>query len=938
MTFIDYGSVPKVTLLAVVRTGNIDEGEDTWLPDVAVEMLKEGTTTRSAYDIAKAAAGMGGALGLGVGAEQTTASISVLSDHAVAAVELLADVLRNPRFPESELPRVRANFERSLAVARADPQSLADEALAKLVFGDHPFGRVLPREGQLAGYDIAKLRDFYDRNFGARRTHVYVAGRYDRQRARGGAAPGLQRLARRRSRPRTCRRSRADGLQLALVDSPGAPQSSVRMAVPVPDPASALYFQTTLMNSLLGGTFGSRITSNIREDKGYSYSPDSSINARRGGALWITVRGDHGRAHGRGDHRDLQRDRAAATRGAHRRGADARQELPRGRVRDLEFLAERRARASSPSWTCTACPTTSSSHWVANVQAVTPAQVSDMARRVRPPGAHDRRRRGRPRQDRRQRAGAAAVRGGANAVTDRDVMEYDVVDRRRRSRRPRHRDPLQGAPARAQRLRAGEGLGDRRAAHLGLRPRTRARSMPCCRAGARRRPTSACRRRATSSGTSRRPAARGCRRRRRCTTAATSSSRSGSWRRCSPRAPRRSASTSFPASPPPRHWSRTAAWRACASATWASTATASPARTTRRARTSARERRSSRRAAAAASPSSSIARLGLADGRQPQTFGLGIKELWQLPAGRAEPGLIQHTVGWPVDARTYGGSFLYHLDRDRVYVGYVAGLDYEDPRFKPFEAFQQFKHHPRIRALLEGGEILAYGARTIAAGGWQSLPRMDAPGLLLVGDSAGTLNVPKIKGVHQAIRCGVLAAEHLAETGGTAGFEARWRDSAGGRELKRVRNIKPGFHRGLWWGLANGALETALAGPHALDAVAHGEPPRAAPPRDRARRRSRMGRARPAAARPACRRLPCRQRPRRRRSRSTSLVSDTSICATRCIDRVRQSLRELLPGQRLRDGRRRRGRPAPADQRRELRALQGLRHQGSLRHHHVDHA
>jgi len=207
-----------------------------------------------------------------------------------------------------------------------------------------------------------------------------------------------------------------------------------------------------------------------------------------------------------------------------------------------------------------------------------------------------------------------------------------------------------------------------------------------------------------------------------------------------------------------------------------------------------------------------VARLGLANGRQPQSYGLGIKELWQLPAGRAAPGLIQHTVGWPVDSRTYGGSFLYHLDRDRVYVGYVAGLDYEDPRFKPFEAFQQFKHHPKVRPLLEGGEILSYGARAIAAGGWQSLPRMDAPGLLLIGDAAGTLNVPKIKGVHQAIRCGVLAAEHLTETGGTAGFEARWRASPGGRELKRVRNIKPGFHRGLWWGLANGAWETVTAG------------------------------------------------------------------------------------------------------------------------------
>ena len=231
MTFIDYGSVPKVTLLAVVRTGNIDEGDDTWLPDVAVEMMKEGTTTRSAFDIAKEAAGMGGALGLSVGAEQTTAGLSVLSDHAVGAVRLLADVLQNPRFPESELPRVLANFERSLAVARADPLSLADEALAKLVFGNHPFGRVLPGEGQLAAYDIAKLRDFYDRNFGARRTHVYVAGRYDREAleaALRGAFDGW-----REGPPATDLPARpAETLQLALVDSPGAPQSSVRMAVP----------------------------------------------------------------------------------------------------------------------------------------------------------------------------------------------------------------------------------------------------------------------------------------------------------------------------------------------------------------------------------------------------------------------------------------------------------------------------------------------------------------------------------------------------------------------------------------------------------------------------------------------------------------------------------------------------------------------------------
>ncbi len=207
-----------------------------------------------------------------------------------------------------------------------------------------------------------------------------------------------------------------------------------------------------------------------------------------------------------------------------------------------------------------------------------------------------------------------------------------------------------------------------------------------------------------------------------------------------------------------------------------------------------------------------IQRFKLDANSNPQSFALGFKELWQLPEGRVEAGLIQHSFGWPVDSKTYGGSFLYHLDNDRVYVGYVVGLDYADPRFKPFEAFQQFKHHPEIRALLEGGEIIAAGARTIAAGGWQSLPKMEMPGGLLVGDSAGTLNVPKIKGVHQAIRCGMLAAEHIAETGGAEGFDTRWRASAGGQELKRVRNFKPAFKRGLWWGLANAALETVTAG------------------------------------------------------------------------------------------------------------------------------
>ena len=207
-----------------------------------------------------------------------------------------------------------------------------------------------------------------------------------------------------------------------------------------------------------------------------------------------------------------------------------------------------------------------------------------------------------------------------------------------------------------------------------------------------------------------------------------------------------------------------------------------------------------------------IAKFRLDAGCSPQTYALGFKELWQLPAGRARAGLVQHSVGWPLDNATYGGSFVYHLNDDRVYVGFVAGLDYLDPRFSPFEAFQQFKHHPSMHALLDGGEIVAAGARSIAAGGWQSLPKLDMPGALIVGDAGGTLNFPKLKGIHQAIRSGMLAAEQIAETGGTAGFDARWRASPGGQELRKVRNIKPGFKGGLWLGLANGALETLTGG------------------------------------------------------------------------------------------------------------------------------
>lgn len=235
---------------------------------------------------------------------------------------------------------------------------------------------------------------------------------------------------------------------------------------------------------------------------------------------------------------------------------------------------------------------------------------------------------------------------------------------------------------------------------------------------------------------------------------------------------------------------------------------------------------------------------------QPQTYGIGMKELWRVQAGKSKPGLIQHTIGWPLDNDIYGGSFMYHLDKDRVAVGFVAGLDYADPEFRPFEAFQQFKHHPKFRDLFEDGEILSSGARAIVEGGYQALPRTEMPGAILIGDAAGTLNVPKIKGTHQAMRGGMLAAEHLATRLESGGFDARLRASPVMSELHKVRNIRPGFYKGLWRGLITAAIETVTAGKlprtlslhadhEAYDLLRNSRPPdrgwgeRDLPPRDR---------------------------------------------------------------------------------------------------------
>jgi len=207
-----------------------------------------------------------------------------------------------------------------------------------------------------------------------------------------------------------------------------------------------------------------------------------------------------------------------------------------------------------------------------------------------------------------------------------------------------------------------------------------------------------------------------------------------------------------------------------------------------------------------------IAKYELDKDADPQTYGIGIKELWQLPAGRGDTGKVMHTVGWPLDNSTYGGSFVYHLEDDKLAIGFVVGLDYSDPHLEPFEKFQEFKNHPEMKKLLEGGEIVSYGARAIVEGGWQSLPKVEMPGAALVGCGAGTLNVPKIKGVHQAIRSGMEIAKQFHEKQSSEGFDTRLRESAVGKELHKVRNIRPSFHWGLWVGFIISGIETVFAG------------------------------------------------------------------------------------------------------------------------------
>jgi electron-transferring-flavoprotein dehydrogenase len=229
-----------------------------------------------------------------------------------------------------------------------------------------------------------------------------------------------------------------------------------------------------------------------------------------------------------------------------------------------------------------------------------------------------------------------------------------------------------------------------------------------------------------------------------------------------------------------------------------------------------------------------VKRFGLDADREPQKFGIGLKELWEVAPQRHRPGLVQHSFGWPLDDRTGGGSFLYHFDERLVSVGFVVHLNYRNPHLSPFEEFQRFKTHPLVRDTFAGGKRLAYGARAITEGGYQSVPKLTFPGGALIGCAAGFINVPRIKGSHNAVLSGMLAAEHIGQAlkAGRAndevvGYEQAWRAGDIGRDLWRVRNVKPLWSRlGTFAGVALGGIDmwSNTLGFSVLGTLRHGKP------------------------------------------------------------------------------------------------------------------
>jgi zinc protease len=287
VTMVPFGQVPKVTIRLVVSAANVNEAKDeVWLADLTGSLMREGTTTLTGDVVAREFAGMGGELGINVGPDTTSISTEVLSERGADAVRLLADVAQRPRLPESELERVKGNLLRNLAIQKSTPQAIAQEKFAQLLYGEHPYGRVFPTEAALKGYTIDQVRAFHRTYFGAARARLYVAGVFDQSPLETAIRQAFERWERGRPTERPAEPPSGER-RFALINRSDAPQSTVLLGLRVPSASHKDWIALQVTDALLGGAFASRITANIREQKGYTYSPFSAISAHPGQADWV---------------------------------------------------------------------------------------------------------------------------------------------------------------------------------------------------------------------------------------------------------------------------------------------------------------------------------------------------------------------------------------------------------------------------------------------------------------------------------------------------------------------------------------------------------------------------------------------------------------------------------------------------------------------------
>lgn len=285
-TLVPFGRLPKVTVRMVVRAGNLNETQDEiWLADLTANLMKEGTTSRCAKQITREAAEMGGKVRISAGEDCTTIRGDALTEFGPNLVELMADIVQNPLFPKSELPRLKKDLTRSIEIQKSQPDSLVHERLSAVMFGDHPYGRVFPTEEMLNAYEIETVKSFYEANFGARRTHVYVVGRFDEKEMRAAIYHSLGDWETGKA-PLINVPNPAYQKAVHLIHRPDAVQSSIAVVVPVVDPSHEDYLVLLVTDTLLGGSMTSRITQNIREDKGYTYDTFSHVSARYRNAYW----------------------------------------------------------------------------------------------------------------------------------------------------------------------------------------------------------------------------------------------------------------------------------------------------------------------------------------------------------------------------------------------------------------------------------------------------------------------------------------------------------------------------------------------------------------------------------------------------------------------------------------------------------------------------